>query len=349
MSRKFAYKLLFYCLFILYLVGDLHLWHGFFAGIVDKSIKETMSAEIAGTEVVAIVYGVPVTQKQIDRRVSEIAFLKGVKTEPDGKVNGDQLGALRTSAKLELLHNEILRTKSRYNDMSLPDTQNEASIEVGRLASRFNEAHSNSFSTHLLSQGSDVEQFTNMVAGRFKQYHLLNKVLGGDSPSEENLKAYYEELKHHLLIPAHRPLKHVFFSFLDHGGNEAEKLADKVLSEVKNGSDFAMVAKKYSEDGNTSLKGGDLGLVSKGRKEILKGVELFDLPADEPVVKKSSIGWHVFLAGPIIHERPLSYREAEPLIRSAVVDALGRDRKVTVYSSEILKEVRRNKHIWEKN
>ncbi len=75
--------------------------------------------------------------------------------------------------------------------------------------------------------------------------------------------------------------------------NEAKELAQQLLDRVKNGADFAEVAKKNSDDPGSALTGGDLGWVSPGQM-----VEEFErqMNATEPgqlsAVFETQYGWH---------------------------------------------------------
>ena len=46
---------------------------------------------------------------------------------------------------------------------------------------------------------------------------------------------------------------------------EAKKKIDDVASQLKNGADFAELAKKYSEDTASAPNGGDIGFISAGQ------------------------------------------------------------------------------------
>jgi parvulin-like peptidyl-prolyl isomerase len=75
---------------------------------------------------------------------------------------------------------------------------------------------------------------------------------------------------------------------------KSKQLADSLYNRIKDGEDFADIAKKYSEDDTTKAKGGDLG--EFGRGTMVQEFEdaafaLDDGEVSRPV--KSIYGWHI--------------------------------------------------------
>src|SRR5262249_49541907 len=75
---------------------------------------------------------------------------------------------------------------------------------------------------------------------------------------------------------------------------EARKKADDVLAEVKAGSDFAGLAKKYSQDPGSATKGGDLGLFARGRMVPAFEAAAFALePGTVSDIVETPFGFHI--------------------------------------------------------
>lgn len=345
MNRKFAFKLLFYCLFILYLLGDLHLWHGPLAGIVDDHMKATITYEGDDSKALAYVYGDPVTERQVERRRAEMAFLRGVSAHSTDLFAKQQYDSLATSAKMSLIRGDLLRLKTRYNDMNLPDTMQQAKNEINRIASRFGKG-GDSFGNVLAGQKTDMGRYNNMIAGRLKQRELLENFLSYTLPlPESEIKVYYDEIKDQIKIPQRRELKHVFLATLDKDADSVKKKAEEIFHEMEKGGDFAEFVKRYSEDSGSAPLGGDLGMIAGNRADLLKGVDLFSLPEGKLTLVQSNLGWHIFLAGPILPARVPSFEEALPVIKPAL-DSMRRDRAVTLYMDELLKDAQMQDRVW---
>lgn len=75
-TGKFTFKLVIYGAFLLYLVGDLFIWHGFLAGRMDAYLKPMPGPPGDNSERIAEVYGEPLTANQLNRRIAELGILR---------------------------------------------------------------------------------------------------------------------------------------------------------------------------------------------------------------------------------------------------------------------------------
>ncbi len=86
--------------------------------------------------------------------------------------------------------------------------------------------------------------------------------------SDEELESIYRQNINRFSIPEQRRARHILFKTSIEDSEEVlmgkRTKAEQVLELAKSGEDFAELAKQYSE-GPTGPKGGDLGLVSRGR------------------------------------------------------------------------------------
>ncbi|OIP22301.1 hypothetical protein COX95_00535 [bacterium CG_4_10_14_0_2_um_filter_33_32] len=103
-----------------------------------------------------------------------------------------------------------------------------------------------------------------------KDYEKISNVNGGDTKFQEMISNYYgltkEEYKTYYLLPKIQKEKmQTQVTTSDEFNSEAKSKAENVLGQIKNGSNFADLAKKYSQDSSTSAKGGDIGWISKGQ------------------------------------------------------------------------------------
>jgi peptidyl-prolyl cis-trans isomerase D len=81
--------------------------------------------------------------------------------------------------------------------------------------------------------------------------------------SEEAIRTYYKEHADTYSSPEQRRARHILFKVTDADPPEAKATkkaaAEKVLAQIAGGSDFAQLARQFSED-TSKDKGGDLGL-----------------------------------------------------------------------------------------
>jgi peptidyl-prolyl cis-trans isomerase SurA len=101
------------------------------------------------------------------------------------------------------------------------------------------------------------------------------------------------EPQHHMVMLTHA--RHILLktdaSMLP---EDAKKQVNNIYQQLKSGKDFAQMAKKYSLDTNSAVKGGDLGWISPGETvpEFEKAMNKLPLnTVSQPV--KSQFGWHL--------------------------------------------------------
>jgi len=107
-------------------------------------------------------------------------------------------------------------------------------------------------------------------------YVLLEtaKIESGTQVSQQELQDYYDRHRDEYRVPEQVNVRHILIKVplpgpdgkVDpQGVDAARKRADDVLKQLKSGSDFAALAKKYSEDTTSAKNGGSLGWIQRGR------------------------------------------------------------------------------------
>ncbi len=112
------------------------------------------------------------------------------------------------------------------------------------------------------------------------------------------------------------------------GKNEAEvrAKAEKVLKEVKDGGDFAALAKKYSEDEASAKNGGDLDYFGRGKMVPAFDEVAFSLqPGQVSDVVKTQYGFHIIK---VTDKKPASTRSLDE-VRPQITEELAWQRAQT--------------------
>ncbi len=142
--------------------------------------------------------------------------------------------------------------------------------------------------------------------------------------SDKEIEKYYNENRSKFFEPEQRHIRHILIRIKkqDKGGVEARKLALSILEKIKNGADFAKMAKKYSQ-GPSATRGGDIGWIKKG--DTVKPFEdlAFSLKKGEvggPV--KTIFGYHLIKVEDIKKAHYQSLNEVKDKIR----DILAREK-----------------------
>jgi peptidyl-prolyl cis-trans isomerase D len=117
-------------------------------------------------------------------------------------------------------------------------------------------------------------------------------------PTEDDLKKAYADEAGRYVTPAKRRVSHILITLPAQATDEQTKLAlakiQSIAKQARAGSDFAELAKKYSEDSVTAAKGGDLGEIRSGvlPKELEATIDsLKPGEISEPV--RSPYGYHL--------------------------------------------------------
>ncbi|PRX27697.1 peptidyl-prolyl cis-trans isomerase C/foldase protein PrsA [Orenia metallireducens] len=144
---------------------------------------------------------------------------------------------------------------------------------------------------------NSIEEFKKMIWQDNKDEILIQKlqqeVVDGVVITEEEVENYYEENKSKFKRPARVKARHILVTTDDKTDQEAKAKAKEVINKLKEGADFATLAKEYSE-GPSAENGGDLGYFSKGQMVPAFEQAAFNLQVDEisePV--KTKFGYHI--------------------------------------------------------
>lgn len=136
--------------------------------------------------------------------------------------------------------------------------------------------------------------------------------------SEKELKDYYKSHISEFTPPEEIKARHILL--------KTQSQANKVLQEIKNGKDFAELAKKYSID-PAAEKGGRLEL-QDGREWLPRGSfeasfehVLFGIPKGQvggPI--KTQFGWHILKVEDRRQPKPRAFVEVRNMIKSRLED-----------------------------
>ncbi len=211
--------------------------------------------------------------------------------------------------------------------MRLPDVRQEAEQSVARLAARHNTPED--FETWCETQGYTRASLTDKIEARLKETATIRRSIDDETvPSDETVAAYYERIKNKLAAPASRQKSHIFYASLH---QEPEALATKARAThatlaVQTDPEtlkqqFAELARTQSEDERTAATGGSLGTIHDNARRPFPDLNLFaaqTVPAGQPVLMHSKLGWHIFLASDITPGSIPSLDDVKDSLRSAI-------------------------------
>lgn len=155
--------------------------------------------------------------------------------------------------------------------------------------------------------------------------YALNNLISGVSPSEEEIKEYYEEHSEHFKKAETRVASHILI--------ESEEKADEIYKEIQDGLDFEEAARKYSTCPSKD-KGGNLGEFGKG--QMIPEFENHAFAMNEGEISKpvkSQFGFHIIRLEEKNEEGTRSFDETKEEISQVVARLKQQD----IYLAKIAK------------
>jgi peptidyl-prolyl cis-trans isomerase D len=140
--------------------------------------------------------------------------------------------------------------------------------------------------------------------------------------SDTQLQAYYNSHRDQYQTPERVHARHILLSTANKSKEEVPKIkaqAEDLLKQIKAGGDFAELAKKYSQDTGSAVKGGDLGWVVRG--QTVKNFEesAFSLkPKEISGVIGTEYGFHIIQ---VLEKEPAHLQSLDE-VKSQILTAL---------------------------
>ena len=210
--------------------------------------------------------GGKVTQKELNKY---LVFLKNQDPTSVPAVTDPQYVVLQQNITDSLVVLKLLDQYGAKNGFTV--TAKELSDEYDKLVKSY--ASEAAFEQDLIDRKIDRSFLDEQIRSQLLRDKINTKVTEKIVVSDAETQKYYEDNKDTLFkVPDQVRVSHILIQFNVASGApvtdaikaEARKKIDDVASQLKNGADFAEMAKKYSEDTASAPNGGDIGLISKG-------------------------------------------------------------------------------------
>ncbi|WP_105902416.1 peptidylprolyl isomerase [Vibrio gangliei] len=133
--------------------------------------------------------------------------------------------------------------------------------------------------------------------------------------SDEEAEKYYQEHLDKYSTHEQRKVRHILIK-------DDEAKAEEILAKLKDGADFAAVAKESSQDVGSAKQGGDLGWIEKGVMDPAFEEAAFDLASKGDVsdVVKSDFGYHIIQLEDVKAPQSKPYEQVAADIKSEIRD-----------------------------
>jgi peptidyl-prolyl cis-trans isomerase D len=143
--------------------------------------------------------------------------------------------------------------------------------------------------------------------------------------SDDEAREYYEQRQQQYTKQEERRVSHILVEF---DTEDAQAKAEQALSEIKEGADFAEVAKTYSDDTFSAEQGGDLNWIEAGVMDEDFDDAAFNLEevGDVSDVVESSFGYHIIKLTDRRDGTVTPFSDVEDEIRQQLKTAKAEDR-----------------------
>lgn len=237
-----------------------------------KKNEENIAARVNGDEI---------TQAELNAQVEQL------KKQYPEMFEGEEGKTRLLDFKLRLLDNLINQklVEQAAKDRDLGVTDKDVEQQISQLKEGF--ADQKQYEQALKSAGMTQQSLESQIREQLVTQKLIESLSKGEKVSDDEVKAYYEKNKAQFTIQPAKRASHILFKAED------KKKAEDVLAKIRDGADFANLAKENSIDTATATKGGDLGwptsaYVAEFENALskLKKGEVSDLV-------QSPYGWHI--------------------------------------------------------
>jgi peptidyl-prolyl cis-trans isomerase C len=260
----------------------------------------------------AMVNGVAISMEQYNKELN-VQLARG--SQQGKQMSDDQLAALKNSILDSLIEREVLYQQSQKSGIQVSDQK--VDDQLAGIKKRFpNETeYKNALSKMNLSEDEVKAQIKRGLSIReLIDQQITSKVVITDEES----KAYYDKNPQMFKQPEQIKASHILIK-VDAKADEAQKAEarkkiEEVQKKLKDGGDFAALAKEYSE-GPSSAKGGDLGYFRRG--QMVKPFEEAALalkPNEVSDIVETRFGYHLIIVYDIKPAQTLAYADVKDKI-----------------------------------
>jgi parvulin-like peptidyl-prolyl isomerase len=239
------------------------------------------------SDAVALVDGEEITRAEYDLLLEQAK--KGYKNRKQEfpAAGSQEFQTLKNQAVQFLVQRVQFRQQAEDFDIEVTDKDVDARLE--QIQKQYFGGDKKKYEKQLKDQGLTEAQVKSDIRGQIISEKLFAKVTDDVKVSDEQIEKYYEEKKAtQYSQPESRDVRHILV--------KTKKQADEIEAQLRNGGDFAALAKKFSQDTGSKATGGKL-TISRGQTVPEFDKKAFALKKNavsEPV--KTQFGFHIIQA-----------------------------------------------------
>ena len=180
---------------------------------------------------------------------------------------------LRHEALEQVINMELINQASRKEGLAVSEAEIRGYVQSQPYFQSEGKFDKDRLNSVLASQGMSPPQFAAQVKEQMLNEQFVRGItdtaidISGDfKPTEEELKNLYEEQKAQYGTPEQRKVSHILIAAdmdKEDEAKAAQTKAEALRARLSKGEDFSALAKESSDDKESAVKGGDLGLNTK--------------------------------------------------------------------------------------
>jgi parvulin-like peptidyl-prolyl isomerase len=195
---------------------------------------------------VAVVSGQHISKAKFDQAMSQQKRSLTSQGQTFPKAGTSEYASLRTQVMTVLIQNAEFESEAGKLGVKVSDK--DVQTQLDQIKTQYFGGNEKRYERELKKQGYTDAAVREQIRSQLLAQRLFNKVTASVKATDKEVHAYY--VAHKDQYPPTRDVEEILV------GKNKETLARSIYSQIKNGADFAKLAKKYSQDPGSKNIGG---------------------------------------------------------------------------------------------
>jgi peptidyl-prolyl cis-trans isomerase C len=306
-------------------------------GVSALIFSSTWAQEAAET-VLATVNGVALTQGDLNKEFNRIRMQAASRNQP---IDESNVPAIKKNILETLINREVLYQESKAKGISVEASELENSLE--KIKQRITPGKS--FAEALAEINISEKEFKDAIEKAMMIQKLMDaEIYQKISISEKETRIFYDNNPQFFQKPEQVRASHILIKVAADADEETRKQARKRIEDIqqklRQGDDFASLAKQYSEC-PSSKNGGDLGVFDRNKMVKPFSDAAFSLePGGVSDIVETQFGFHLIKVFEKMPKTKLEYKDIQERISQTM-----RHQKIQDETSAYISQLKEAAHI----